>query len=205
MPALRYPPVRAIGLMVLAANHLILTGCGTTSPLQLSDSSQAIDLTPYTRLLIEDFADEATSKVKPEFQPLLQPKMTQAVKLFPDQIASVTRAGGGFEEVLREGPADATTLIVRGAITQFDEGNATLRWIVGFNAGNANFDARLELVDGASGEQLGTWLVDKNSWALGGGIAATQRPEDFMAEAAAKIGNELSTKRKQGSIAKPAR
>lgn len=204
MTASRSRAVPAISLIVVLCNLLILAGCGTTSSLQPADASHSIDLTPYSRLLVEDFADEATSKVKPEFQPLLQPKMAQAVKLFPDQIASVTRAGGGFEEVLREGPVDAATLILRGAITQFDEGNATLRWIVGFNAGNANFDARLELVDGASGRTLGTWIVDKNSWALGGGIAATQRPEDFMAEAAAKIGNELSTKRRLGAIAKPA-
>ena len=181
----------------------VLTGCGTTSPMQVSENAQMIDLRAYTRLLVEDFADEATARAKPELRPLLAPKMAEAVQTFPDQIAAVIRDAGGFDEVMREGPVDASTLILRGAITQYDEGNATLRWMVGFAAGNANFDARLELIDGASSELLGTWIVDKNSWALGGGIAATQRPEDFMAEAAAKIGAELSTKRKAGSLKKP--
>jgi hypothetical protein len=203
MLALRHVRPRLIGAVALLTVSGMLAACGTTSALQVNDEAQTIDLTPYTRLLVEDFADEATEQAKPELRPLLQPKMAEAIKLFPDQIAAVIRESGGFDEVLREGPVDATTLVLRGAITQYDEGNATLRWMVGFAAGNANFDARLELIDGASGERLGTWVVDKNSWALGGGIAATQRPEDFMAEAAAKIGGELSSKRKTGSLKKP--
>lgn len=181
----------------------VLTGCGTTSSLEAPPEAGVIDLTPYQRLLVEDFSDEATARAKPEAQPLLKPKLDSAVKVFPDQIASVTRANGGFKEVAREGAADDETLILRGAITQYDEGNAALRWMVGFAAGNVNFDARVELVDGASGRTLGTWKVDKNSWALGGGIAATQTPEGFMQEAASKIGAELSAKRKAGQVKKP--
>ena len=179
-----------------------LAACGTTSSLQAPTDDAKIDLTPYSKLLVEDFKDEATARAKPEAQPLLKPKLDSAVKMFPDQIASVVKAGGGFDSVTRSGVADAQTLVLRGAILQFDEGNAALRWIVGFAAGNANFDARLELVDGATNRTLGTWVVDKNSWALGGGIAATQRPEDFMQEAAKKIGTELSDKRKAGTIRK---
>jgi len=47
--------------------------------------------------------------------------------------------------------------------------------------------------------------VNKNSWALGGGIAATQTPEGFMQEAAGKIGAELSAKRKAGSVTPPSK
>jgi hypothetical protein len=182
----------------------LLSGCGTTSSLEAPKATGYIDLTQYGRLLVQDFADEATTRAKPEAQPLLKPKLDMAVKLFPDQIASVTRANGGFEEVTREGVAGEGTLVMTGAITQYDEGNAALRWMVGFAAGNVNFDARVELVDGGSGKTLGTWKVDKNSWALGGGIAATQTPEGFMQEAASKIGTELSTKRKEGQVKRPA-
>jgi predicted small lipoprotein YifL len=191
----------ATALLTLVA----LTACGTTSSLQTTDAAKSIDLTKYSRLIVEDFADEATSRAKPETQALLKPKLDVAVKTFPEQIASVIRARGGFSEVLRTGAPDASTLVLRGAITQFDEGNAALRWIVGFGAGNVNFDSRLQLVDGGTGQPLGSWTVDKNSWALGGGIAATQTPEGFMQEAAKKIGTELSTKRKEGSFQPPSR
>lgn len=187
---------------------MMLTACGTTSSLKVPpehDGAAMIDLTPYTRLLIEDFIDQATAKAKPEVQPVLKPKMDHAMKSFPDQIAAVTREGGGFNEVVRSGTPDDSTLILRGAITQLDDGKPMLRLMVGFGAGTANFDARLELIDGGTSKVLGTWIVDKNSWALGGGIAAAQRPEDFIQEAARKIGTELSTKRKQGAVQAPAR
>ena len=178
----------------------LLTSCGTTSSLQTSGEEKVIDLSPYSRLLVQDFVDEATSRARPEAQPILKLKMDDVVKAFPDQIAAVTKAQGGFDEVVRSGSPDARTPVMRGSITQYDEGSATLRWMVGFAAGNVNFDAIVELVDGGSGRTLGEWVVDKNSWALGGGIAATQTPEGFMQEAAVKIGTQMSEKRKAGSV-----
>lgn len=189
-------------LSVFAAASL--AACGTTSSLEAPAERGSIDLNAYSRLLVEDFNDEATGKMKPEARPLLEPKVTAATKMFPDQIAAVVKAGGGFDEVMRTGEPDAQTLVMRGTITQYDPGNAALQMLVGFGAGTANFDSTLQLVDGGSGNVLGTWNVDKNSWALGGVFAATQKPEDFMQEAAKKIGTELSDKRKAGSIKKPA-
>ena len=191
---------------VVCAIYAALSGCGTTSSFQSAPAEQEfIDLTPYDRLLVEDFVDDATRRAKPEMQPILEPKVARARTLFSDQIVSVVKAEGGFATVDRSGTPANGTLILRGAITQYDEGNATLRWMVGFNAGNVNFDATLQLIDGGSQAVLGTWIVDKNSWALGGGIAATQTPDEFMAEAARKIGVELSTSRKTGQIGKQQR
>jgi hypothetical protein len=189
-------------LSILAACSL--AACGTTSSLEAPAERASIDLNAYSRLLVEDFKDEATGKMKPEARPLLEPKVTDATRTFPDQIAAVVKAGGGFDEVTRTGAPDAQTLVMRGTITQYDPGNAALQMLVGFGAGTANFDSKLQLVDGGSGNVLGTWDVNKNSWALGGVFAATQKPEDFMQEAAKKIGTELSDKRKAGSIQKPA-
>jgi len=198
---------RAVRLFLLVPIVLSLAACGTTSGFQAAPAAEReyIDLTAYQRLLVEDFSDDATHRAKPEMQPILQPKVMKASTMFPDQVASVVAAEGGFAAVDRSGAGGEGTLVLRGAITQYDEGSATLRWMVGFNAGNVNFDATLQLVDGGSQEVLGTWLVDKNSWALGGGIAATQTPELFMAEAARKIGEELARSRKAGRIGKQQR
>ena len=43
---------------------------------------------------------------------------------------------------------------------------------------------------------LGQIVTDKNSWALGGGLAATQTPEGFMRGAAKKIAAECAKLRK---------
>lgn len=197
------PTWRLSTILFVCAISSVLTACGTTSSLQSAEEDKVIDLTRYSKLIVEDFRDEASAKAKPEAQPILRLKMETAVKAFPDQIAAVTKSNGGFDEVGRSGTPDADTLVMRGAITQYDEGNAALRWMVGFAAGNVNFDAVVELVDGGTGQSLGKWVVDKNSWALGGGIAATQTPEGFMQEAATKIGTQLSQKRKEGSVKQP--
>jgi hypothetical protein len=193
MKAIRYATLRGAAAtlsVVLAA--FVLTACGTTSNLEA----------PAERATI-DFQDAATAAMKPEARPLIEPRVAAACKMFPDQIASVVKAGGGFDEVQRSGTMDAQTLVLRGKITQYDPGNATLQLLVGFGAGTANFNSTLELVDGGTGNVLGSWVVDKNSWALGGMIAASQKPEDFMQEAAKKIGTELSDKRKAGAIKTP--
>lgn len=196
----------AIPRMALAASALIvgLTACGTTSSLSSGPKTAGnIDLTGYSRLLVTDFMDEASAKASPETQPTVKIKVEAARKTFPDQIASTVKAVGGFGEVLRAevlaGP-DAATLVMRGAITQWDDGSPTMRMLIGFGAGNARLDARIELLDGDSGEVLGTWIVDKNSWALGGAVAAAQSPETFLPGAAKGIGEELSKRRKEGSI-----
>jgi hypothetical protein len=181
---------------------VVLAACGTTSGLEAPTERATIDLTPYNKLLVEDFTDEATAKLKPEARPLLEPGIAAGTKMSPDQIASVVKAGGGFDEVARSGMPDVQTLVLRGTITQYDPGNAALQLLVGFGAGTANFDSKLQLIDGGTGAVLGTWLVDKNSWALGGVFAVSQKPEDFMQEAAKKIGTELFDKRKAGSIRK---
>jgi hypothetical protein len=194
--------ITAVALTALLATAM-LSGCGTTSSLEAPPERASIDLTPYSKLLVEDFKDEASAKMKPEARPVLEPKVAAAVKMFPEQIASVVKAGGGFDEVLRSGEPDAQTLILRGTITQYDPGNAALQLMIGFGAGTANFDSKLQLVEGGTGTVLGTWIVDKNSWALGGVFAVSQKPEDFMQEAAKKIGTEISDRRKAGSIKTP--
>lgn len=199
----RGPGRTAATTLTLLIAVATLGGCGTTSQLEAPTEIGVIDLTPYSRLIVEDFRDEATARAKPEERPIVEPRIKAATTAFPDMIAAVVREGGGFDEVVRGGTPDASTLVLRGAIGKFDPGNATLQILVGFGAGTANLDARLDLVDGGSGKVLGTWIVNKNSWALGGFIAASQKPEDFMQEAARKIGTELSDKRKTGSIKRP--
>ena len=50
--------------------------------------------------------------------------------------------------------------------------------------------------------QLGVINVDKNSWALGGAIAAGQSVDHFMNQAAKKIADELSERKTNSTGAK---
>ncbi len=58
-------------------------------------------------------------------------------------------------------------------------------------AGSSYFDAVVAFGDGVTRESIGTITVDKNSWALGGGLAAGQSVQGFMRGAARSVANQL--------------
>ena len=59
-------------------------------------------------------------------------------------------------------------------------------------AGSSYFDANVRLTDGATGRALTTLKVDKNSWGMGGGIAATQTVESFMNQGAKAVAKDAA-------------
>ncbi|MBX7149667.1 DUF4410 domain-containing protein [bacterium] len=165
----------------------------TPSTTKTSTPSLAFDLSPYDRVMVENFVDQASDKEKKDYK---REKTKQAVQKasgdFATFIADEIKARGNFlEVVLAGGLIDEKTLVISGQITRLKEGNSTARLLVGFGAGSAVFDANVEFRDGFSKNLLATVVVDKNSWALGGWLAAKQTPEDFMKEAAKKIAENL--------------
>lgn len=97
--------------------------------------------------------------------------------------------------VSRSSGADRDTLVIDGVITRFEEGNAALRYLIGMGAGSSYFDATTRFRDG-TGAVVGETKTDKNSWVLGGALAATQTPETYMTGAAKKIADEVEKMRK---------
>ena len=65
-------------------------------------------------------------------------------------------------------------------------------------AGSTYFDALVRFNDLDGDNQLGEIVVDRNSWGLGGIVAASQDIDHFMEQAAKKIASELA-KAKQPS------
>lgn len=51
------------------------------------------------------------------------------------------------------------------------KGNAALRSLVGMGAGSSNFNPNVYLTDATTGKEIGMMKVDKNTWALGGGLS----------------------------------
>ncbi|WP_371311847.1 DUF4410 domain-containing protein [Pseudovibrio flavus] len=82
-------------------------------------------------------------------------------------------------------------IIIRGNISRFKNGSALARAVVGFGAGSSYLDANVDVVDAKTGAKLGKIVVDKNSWPLGGMLAATQTGESYLTGAASKIAEEL--------------
>lgn len=176
-----------------------LAACGTTSDLQRADSAtQQIDLSGYESAVVANFTDAAT-----ENKVFKSDEKGQAKKA--DYRAEVNAAGatfaefikaeldklGVFAEVERGSEAGEGALLIDGRITRFERGNAAAKFLIGLGAGSTYFDATVRVSDGATGAELGSIVVDKNSWVLGGVISASQNVEGFMQGGAKKTAREL--------------
>jgi hypothetical protein len=193
----------AVPMMALA-----LAACGTTSGVRsnASPESKAVlpDVSGYDKVVVLNFTDATDkSSIKEKDLRAYSDTVSTATRTFADLIANKLRSTGAFPEVVRS-PAEGKTLQITGRITRLAEGNTAARLLVGFGAGSAYFDATTELVDAESGKKLGEIVTDKNSWALGGAIAAAQNVQSFMDGAAKKIATELSTLKQGPEISKKA-
>ncbi|WP_068082828.1 DUF4410 domain-containing protein [Polycladidibacter stylochi] len=120
---------------------------------------------------------------------------------FSELIYNYTRSTYAFQKVIRikhaaNTKAEAEKLtgpvaVVSGQITEFEDGNATARAMIGFGFGSSHFDADVVVSDARTGTDLGHIKVDKHSWLLGGAIASTQDARSFMPVAAQSIADEL--------------
>jgi hypothetical protein len=205
-------------LMRIAITSLValLGACGTTSNIQpaaradsnpktavpVQTGKPLVDLAAYDTVAVLDFRDATDkSKIKPEKLQAYSDTVATATRSFADLIAQKVRESGAFPTVVR-GPATGRALVVSGSITRLVEGNSALRLLVGMGAGSSYFEANTELSDGESGQSLGRIATDKNSWALGGGIAAGQTVESFMQGAATKIAQQLRQNKQGLPVAK---
>ncbi len=161
-----------------------LVGCATTSGIKQEGSeSIPLNFSNYDVVVVNDFGDATKKGDLP----------TYAGSSFADRIDSAIRSKGVFKEVSRNADdVDSNALVIGGNITRYAEGNAALKMMIGLGAGSTYFDAKVTFTDSVTKQQLGEVTVDKNSWALGGGLAAGQSVEHFMNQAAQKIADELA-------------
>lgn len=166
-------------LLTLPLVAFILVSCGSTSSLPKEVSSGG---RTFSKVLVKNFSTTVTD-------PKVSAKVKSAQVNLPDIIAGELRQSGQFSSVARTGKPGPQTLVIDGSITNYDDGNAAMRLLVGFAAGNSNFDANVTYSD-ARGVPLGSIKVDKNSWALGGAVAMTQDAASFIPGAAEKAAKE---------------
>jgi hypothetical protein len=173
---------RSIFILVGIVGILSLTGCGSTSGLKNAQGQAIASTRKFSKVTVQDF--KLSTKEMGE-------KVTASKVYFADRIATAVNKSGRFSSVKRNATADANMLVIDGVITKYEEGNPTLRLFIGMGAGSSFFEADVYFRD-SKGAVIGKIKVDKNSWALGGGIAAGQNPEAFMNGAADKIAEEAA-------------
>jgi hypothetical protein len=168
-------------LLAIAALSL-LTACGTTSGLQNAKGATITSTKKFSKVTVQNFK---LSLTEPEQNSAAAPAY------FAERIASEIKTKGRFGAVERNSKPGPNTLVIDGVITKYHEGNSALRFFIGMGAGSAFFEADVYFRD-ANGNVIGKIKADKNSWALGGGLAAAQNPTMFMNGAAEKIAEEAS-------------
>lgn len=169
--------VRSALLCLLASG---LVSCGSVSATKPAGGTATAVTKTYSKVLVRDFAAGPDSGAD-----------ASTGARFAGVIASEIKAARPGLPVSLNGRPDASTLVVSGVITRFVEGNAALRLLVGMGAGSSYFDADIRAADGGSGAAVTSLRADKNSWGLGGGLAASQTVDTFMREAAKKTAQEI--------------
>jgi len=172
----------SLRLLVLALTGSLLSSCGTTSALKGTNGEAITSTRKFSKVTVQDFKLSVSE---------VGEKVTGSKVYFADRIATALNKTGKFASVKRNATPDANTLVVDGVITKYVEGNPTLRFFIGMGAGSAFFESDVNFRD-SKGATIGKIKVDKNSWALGGGIAAGQSPQSMMEGAADKIAFEAA-------------
>jgi hypothetical protein len=173
---------RPLIALVAATALFSLAGCGSTWTLKNQQGQAIVSTRKFTKVTVQTFKLKLVDK-DPEMNSEKSPAY------FADRIAFEIKTKGGFVSVARDEKPDANTLVIDGVITKYHEGNPMLRAFIGMGAGSAFFEADVYFRD-SKGNTVGKIKADKNSWALGGGIAAAQNPTMFMNGAAVKIAEE---------------
>jgi len=171
-------PIVPVALVAAA----LLASCGTTSDLQTTQGAKVAPSHKYSKVVVQNFKVSVTEHAQ---------EAASSAVLFPDTIAGELRKEGHFSSVSRGGSADANTLVIDGVVTKYDEGSQSKRMWLGMGFGMAFLEATVKFSD-SKGNVIGSIKVDKNSWAMGGGLAAGQNPNSFMNDAADKISEEAA-------------
>lgn len=174
--------------ILILATATILSSCGTTSSLREEGSASNIsnlNFSEYNKVIVKDFKNEVPNAANNSL-------VEADGKKFAIMIVDKIKEKDTFDEVLYNGKVQDKALLIQGAITEYEPGNAALRAMIGFGAGSSNFDADVNILDNKSKKKLASMKADKTSWALGGAIAAGQNIDVHMQDVAQKIADEIT-------------
>jgi hypothetical protein len=132
----------------------VLAGCAS---LKVVKADPRITSQQFTTLVVADF-ENAVGAALPS---RVQQDMSEAV------IAHLNECyPGAFKKIVRSGGGDAEELVIRGTITDYQEGNRALRFMLA-GLGSAKVAADVSFYDGQNGQGLRVAKGDWSSSAVG--------------------------------------
>lgn len=191
-------------LLAIVFVSLIISACGSTSSIkqvtphpkkihsteakkQKIQEEQRLDISHYDTIIVEDFMVNNTIEINDT--------NTHLGKKYADLIAQLIQEKQTDLKVLRKQDGTDEALVLEGKIISYDNGNATVRFLVGLGAGKAKFDAEVFLKDAQSKNLLGTIDVNQHSGMFGGVVGASLTSDKLMEISAKKIEERLAKAR----------
>lgn len=117
-----------------------------------------------------------------------------AQRTFARGLQRLLKERGAFETVAlgsEARPATASSLILKGEITEFTEGNRFLQWFIGFGAGASEAAGVFEVVDGAGKSLLRFRASSRYAGGLGIGGAALLSTDDLLDRLAEAVAEQV--------------
>lgn len=191
------------GFAVASTLVLALSGCASSSDsassanpgLRWAGAGRTRRLKGFARMLVRDFKESVSGRSGSstiDRREAEKAAVREATRTVPDRIAEAVSRTGAFAPVLREGAPDQLTLVMDGTLVRYNEGDSDARRATGARFGGPQFEVRLEIRDGGSGEVLAT-LVAENAPAGGGQRAqAAESLEGAVARVAWDIAQTIS-------------
>ena len=174
--------IRVLRLQVmLCVIVAALTGCAS---LKVVKVDPRITSQQYSTLVVADFENSVGAALPSR----VQQDMSEAVVVHLNECYP-----GAFEKIVRSGSGYAEELVIRGSITEYQEGNRALRFLLA-GLGSARVAADVSFHDGRSGEEL---MVAKGDWVFeyGGLMGAVVGIDDVVRSAGARIADLIADKK----------
>jgi len=148
-------------------------------------TESSINLAHYDHVIVNDFYDRVSTEAGDK-------KVRNAGRTFAYLITKKLRSYQAFKSVkMNKNNDQDNTLLIEGKITQYEEGDATLRNLIGLGIGSAHFDAKVYVKDNNNKRILGNIDVDKYSFPLGGFIGGLHDVKYHMNSASSAIAEEI--------------
>lgn len=180
-------------LALVALSSLFLCSCGSVSSIQPTSGNLSSETGTYDSLIVKPFVDatapENFSTWTPEEQQEHRAEVKRSGEKLANTIISNAKSKSRFKSIGNK-PGPGKNLVIEGEITRFNNGVPSLRLWIGMGAGSAYLDGVANFKDFKTGKEIGKIVIDKNSWPLGGAIAATQNADSLAEGAAEKIAEE---------------
>lgn len=148
-------------------------------------------LSSYDTLVIKDFTTDGAeySRVDDEEKAKIDAMRPLLVSTIAESLAMQVKERKLFKNVLRNQNANGKTLILDGAITEFNAGSRALKFFVGFGAGMAYLKVKGRLIDGQTGKELATFEDRETGYR---GAVGMESYEDLFPHQAKSLGENIA-------------